>query len=904
MPDPIKSELRNTPMARDNENKDLIQVTVDTPAAVTAVGAAAELKLEDVQQELSQAHGKEYWQTLEEITGRPGFDELMEREFPQHASEWLDPVSRRGFLKLAGASLALAGLSACTKQPWEGVVPYVKQPDDLIPGKAMYYSTAMPLPTGALPLLVKSNEFRPTKIEGNPDHPVSMGATDVWSQASILGLYDPDRSQTVTFMGETRGWATFLGAIRQPAMVQRQKGGAGLRILSGTSISPTLSAQMKQTLTLFPKAKWVQYEPVNRDNVRAGLNSVFGRPVEPQYNLENADIVVSLDADFLSGAQFPGFTKYARQYAKRRKLAGSNEMNRLYVIESAMSTTGAKAEHRLPLRASEIEHAAAYIANAMGSGVSGTKNFDGDQKKYLDALVKDLQAHRGKAVVIPGEYASSAVHALAVQINNSIGAIGQTVTYGDPIETDPQLQTAALKELVGEINAGKVELLVILGSNPVYTAPADFGFEGALKNLLQQDGIAVHLAAYKDETSRYTQWHVNEAHYLESWNDVRSCDGTVSITQPLIEPLYGGKTAIEVLAALGETPGMSAYDLVRQYWSAQFKGDFETQWRTALHNGFVADSASTAKYTPSAKPAITLSQPGDALEIIFRPDPSLFDGRFSNNAWLQEIAKPVSKMSWDNAILVDVRTAAEKKWEEGDVIEIETKAGKIQLPVLKMPGHVPNSFTVYLGFGREHSGRVGTGVGRNAYLLRNSDAMWNSTVHGMKKVNSNYAICVSRSHTYKDVGHGEIASYEGQEAVDRGIVRTLTLEDFIKDGDKKVHERFSEPIRSETLYPNYDYSKENQWGMTIDATSCVGCNTCVIACQAENNIATVGRMQQQIGRRNAVAAHRYLLHGRREQSARVFHADSLYALRERAVRAGVSGGSDGAFARRHERNGL
>ncbi|MEO8726126.1 MAG: 4Fe-4S dicluster domain-containing protein, partial [Acidobacteriaceae bacterium] len=490
---------------------------------------------------------------------------------------------------------------------------------------------------------------------------------------------------------------------------------------------------------------------------------------------------------------------------------------------------------------------------AMGAGASGGKNFSADQKKYLDSLVKDLQAHRGKAVVIAGEYQSPALHTLTVQINQAIGAIGQTVTYGDPVETDPQMQTAALKELVGEMNTGKVTMLMVLGANPVYSAPADFQMVGAFKNFLDAGGLGVHLGEYKDETSRYCQWHINQSHYLESWADARACDGTASIVQPLIEPLYNGKSPIDVIATLGDTPDTRAYDFVRQYWAAsgQLKGaNFEAQWRSALNSGFIPNTASSAKYMPAGKAAVTLAPVSDEMELIFRPDPSIYDGRFSNNAWLQEIAKPISKMSWDNAILVDVRTADSRKWKEGDVIEITTKAGKIELPVLKMPGHPPNSMTVYLGFGRSHSGRVGTGVGRDAYLLRTSDSPWIITPSSLKQVNQNYAICVSRSHTYKDAPKhpGVMEQYESQEAIDRGLVRTVVLEDLIRDHGKSIREGFEEPLRSETLYPNYDYSKENQWGMTIDATSCVGCNACVIACQSENNIATVGRFQQQIGR--------------------------------------------------------
>ncbi|MBV9670345.1 MAG: 4Fe-4S dicluster domain-containing protein [Acidobacteriales bacterium] len=411
------------------------------------------------------------------------------------------------------------------------------------------------------------------------------------------------------------------------------------------------------------------------------------------------------------------------------------------------------------------------------------------------------------------------------------------------------MQTPAFKELIGDMLAGKVEVLVITAWNPVYSASRDLEFEAAIKSLVDRAGtLVVQLAEYKDETAQYAHWHINRAHYLESWGDARAADGSVVLTQPLIEPLYGGRTELDVIAAFGDNPGTSAYDIVRQYWSAQMKGDFETQWRTALHNGFVANSAGQGRYSPAGRAAVTLTKPVDGIEVIFRPDPSIFDGRFSNNGWLQEVSKPVTKLSWDNAIIAGVRTAAEKKWEEGDVFEIETAAGKIELPLMKTVGAPGNSFVVYLGFGRTHSGRVGTSVGRNAYLIRSVDAPWHTSLKSMAKKHSNYALVISRSHNYKAAANGEIHQFEGDEAASRGVVRMVTLEQLMKDGDKRIHEEFEEPARNNTLYPNYDYSKENQWGMVIDGTSCVGCNACVVACQSENNIPVVGRFQQQIGR--------------------------------------------------------
>ncbi len=519
-------------------------------------------------------------------------------------------------------------------------------------------------------------------------------------------------------------------------------------------------------------------------------------------------------------------------------------------------------------------------------------DFNPDQKKFLDAVVKELAAHHGRAVVVPGEYASSAVHAFAAQINNSIGAVGQTVTYGDPIEVNPQEQTAAFKELVGELNAGKVEMLCIFGVNPVYTAPADLDFEAALKNAVEKGTLVIGLSMFKDETSRYTQWHINEAHYLESWSDTRAADGTVSIVQPLIAPLYEGKTAHEVVAALGDAPGMSAYDLVRQYWSAQMNGaaagtgtgkgaakgagrgasqggsegaigganqggaqggggDFETQWRAALNSGFIPNTACTARYTPTGggdRPQ--LAQPTQGVEIYFRPDPSLYDGRFSNNSWLQEVSRPITKMSWDNAILIDVRTAAQEEMGRRRR-DRDRRAGAQGGASGAHHAGTRAQCHHRLSRLRTHPCRPGRhrrGPQRLSDPHRRRAVDDDGAASSFKKIDSEYAMCVSRSHNYKGVAGGMIEQYEGMEAQDRGVVRFLTLDEFQKDAQELIHKDFHDPERGDTLYPNYDYSKENQWGMTIDANACVGCNACVVACQAENNIPTVGRFQQQIGR--------------------------------------------------------
>ena len=546
-------------------------------------GKKGKLDLESVRAEIEgvadQKSGPEYWRSLEELAGSTDFQEALHREFPKGASEWVDFVSRRGFLKVMGASMALAGMTGCVKLPLEPIIPYVRQPEDVIPGRPMFYATAMTLGGYASPLLVESHLGRPTKIEGNDQHPASLGGTDIFAQASILGMYDPDRSQSVMSMGEQRSWQSFLSAIRGPLSAQKTLQGAGIRILTPTLSSPTLADQLRGFLKLYPQAKWHVYEPVNRDNVLEGAKMAFGQPVETQYRLENADVIVSLDADFLY-AGFPGNVRYIRDFAKRRNPDGS--MNRLYVIESTPSSTGAKADHRLPLRASEIGSFVRGLASALGVGVGTT----GTQDTFSNALTQDLRAHQGSSVVIAGDDQAPTVHALAHAINAKLGNVGKTVFYTEPVDANPVNQTAAIQELVAEIDAGKVDLLVILGGNPAYDAPSDLDFAGVLKN--GKVPLRVHLGLYQNETAELCQWHVNQAHELEAWGDARAYNGTVSIIQPLIAPLYGGKSAHELVALLSGQSNATGYDLVRAYWQKQHSGgDFEQFWRKSLHEGWI-----------------------------------------------------------------------------------------------------------------------------------------------------------------------------------------------------------------------------------------------------------------------------------------------------------------------------
>jgi molybdopterin-containing oxidoreductase family iron-sulfur binding subunit len=810
---------------------------------------ATPMTLVQVRQELKGAKGKKYWRSVDELAGTPEFQAAVEREFPGSAQEWVDPVSRRGFMKLMGASMALAGLAGCTKQPDEPIYPYVKQPEDLVLGKPNYFATAHAFVTGAVPLLVKSDEFRPIKIDGNPEHAYNLGSSDPFTQGTLLDLYDPDRSQHVTYRGENREWAEFAQALR--LKVAGSKDGTGIYFLSTTITSPTLARQWKAVETAWPKAKLVQYDPAI-----AGTGAERGLNV--QYALGDADVIVSLDADFLSGASFPGFHKLVREYAERRKLAGK-DLNRLYAIESMPTTTGLKAEHRLGLRASEIPAFAAELAKAVGvAGVEAPAYaWTGEQQKFLAALAKDLKTHAGKSVVIPGLYQDTAVEALALAINNALGNVGKTIfVTAETVNPLPSDQIADLKGLVADLNAGKVDWLVILNANPIYSAPADLGFAAAF----DKAQTVAHLGSHLDETGQIAHWHIPAAHFLESWSDARAYDGTVSIVQPLIDPLYGGRTAHDVLQALLNEPMLSAYEAVRETWKPVIEkgvkgGDFETGWRKVLHAGWIEDTAFAKTGAVKAGiPKVPAPLSKDALEIIFRPDPNVYDGRWSNVGWLQELPKPVTNLSWDNAAIVSGTTLTKLGLEEDDIVELSVGGGKVKAPVIVAPGHPDNSVTVYLGYGREFAGRVGSGAGFNAYLIRNTWAPFHAS-GSLRKVEGKWGIAVTKSH-YQDhrsklfggQGNGN-NSLEADEALgDRGIIRYATLEEFkanpnfANEGDGREKTEMGT-----SMFPNWTYP-DNAWGMSIDMNSCTGCNACIVSCYAENNISVVGKQQVRIGR--------------------------------------------------------
>ena len=814
----------------------------------------AKLTLAEVREKLAGQKGKKFWRSIDELAETPEFAELVTKEFPSQASEWIDPVSRRSFLKVMGASMALAGLAGCTKQPDEPIMPYVQAPEDLILGKPVYFASAFPFTTGAVPVLIKSDAYRPIKVDGNPEHPYVQGGSDPITQATLLDLYDPDRSQHITYRGDTRTWPEFLAAYRSMLADKKASGGQGLYFLSATVTSPTLAAQWQQAQKNYPQAKLVQYDPVNRDNHYAAAKQAFGDYADAQYRLDQADVIVSLDADFLGGAQFPGFHKLSRDYANKRKLAGTQEMNRLYVVESVTTATGFKAEHRLAVKPSEVAAFAAALANAVGAGgAASSYAWPQHATTYLQGVAADLKASAGRSVVIPGEYAPPSVHAAAFAINQALGNVGKTVVYTDPVNPMPTIQTDDLKALVADMNAGKVDWLVILNANPLYAAPADLDFETAFNKVK----TVVHLGSHLDETGEQAHWHINNAHYLEMWSDARAYDGTVSIVQPMIDPLYGGHTAHEFIQSMLDEPDVSAYDAVRANWKQQLsKGDFEFNWRKALHDGWIADTAFQAK-TVGAKGGAAGEIPApagaDQLEVAFRPDTNVYDGRYANVGWMQEIPRPVTNLAWDNAAQMSFATLEKFGLAEDDAVEITVAGKKIIAGALAVPGQADGVVVVTLGQGRR-IGRVAGGIGYNAYLIQQSSGPWAQTGAQLRKTGEIYDICVTKSHhiDQRDVSHGGDGSgthsLEGNESLDRGIIRYATLTEFKSDpGFANEGAGHYTPEPDDSMFPSYRYDK-NAWGMSIDLNSCVGCNACVTACYAENNIPVVGRLQAKIGR--------------------------------------------------------
>ncbi len=874
--------------------------------------AGAPLDFAPLRARLAAADGPAFWRSLDELAQTPEFEEFLHREFPARASEWTDadPLSRRRFLKLMGASLALAGFgtAGCTKQPQEKILPYVRQPELITPGIPLQFATAMPHFHGfARGVLVESHMGRPTKIEGNPEHPASLGATDVFMQAAILDLYDPDRCRNVLRAGEISTWDLFFAEVQPLLALQEAKGGAGLRILTETVVSPTLGARLGALLKKFPAARWHQFEPITRDSVREGARLAFGGDefFETHHDFSAARVILSLDSNFLF--DHPDSLRYAREFAKNRRVADAGapdeaRMNRLYVIEPSPTITGATADHRLPLAAGAVEGFARELLGTISGGAGvGAPEAAGAVAVWRNALAADLLSARGAGIVIAGSRQPPAVHALAHALNVALGNVGQTVFHAPTAEVRAVNQTQSLRDLTAELAAGAVELLVVLGGNPVYQAPADVPFADALKKA----GRILRHGTHYDETSRYAHWNLPAAHFLEAWSDERAFDGTLSIAQPLIAPLYrDARSALEFLDSLLSAPVRTSFDIVREAWRAERRdlatdAEFEKWWRRAVHDGLVKgsalprreSSAAGAAGTPPA-PATTASAAPGGIEIVFAPDSTVWDGRFANNGWLQETPKPITTLTWDNAALLSPKLAERLRLANEDVIELKTGGRTLRAPVWILPGQAENSVSLHYGYGRTAAGHVGTGQGANAFALCRSDA----------------AGFIAEGVEIQKVpgARWELATTQRHHAVEgRDVVRGGTLEAFRRDHHAPAHGHEPAPAEDETLYPSDHTYPVFAWGMAIDLSTCIGCNACIVACQSENNIPIVGKGEVRRQRE---------MHWLRVDS--LFQrpgsrppgdhpsAGALHALRERAVRSRLPGCRDAARSRRPQRDDL
>jgi len=804
----------------------------------------AHTDIDAIRVRLNEKNGPEFWRSIDQLADTDEFQTFIEKEFPQHIEELkANPVSRRSFMKLMGASMALAGATACTKQPDEKILPYVQRPEDMVPGIPLFYASAYLQGGVANGILVESHMGRPTKIEGNPEHPGSLGSTDTFTQASMLTMYDPDRSQSINNRGRISTYDAFLNELNLALSHQAEKSGAGLRILTETVTSPTLGNQLQQVLAKYPQAQWHQYDPISRDNVREGARQAFGEMVTTQYHVKEADVILSLDSDFLTNG--PGAVRYARDFASRRDAAENiDQMNRLYVVESSPTLTGAQADHLLSRQAGQIETIARLIGAGLGISVAVPNVIEESVTRWVSAVVADLREKGSTSLVVAGDQQPASVHVLAHAINDVLGNTGKTVSYTASIEVQPTNQTESLKSLVQDMTDGKVDLLVVLNSNPVYSAPVDLNISDAMDNV----ALRVHSGLYHDETAELSHWHIPQAHSLESWGDARAYDGTLSVVQPLIAPLYRGKSEIDFVSALAGNPNKKGYDLIREHWeSLGLNGSqsFDAFWQTTVHNGLIAGSALPEKTVQIQDVAASVGSPssaGDGMEIIFAADPTIWDGRFANNGWLQELPKPLTKLTWDNAAVMGPGTAQQLDVENTDVVELTYLGRSVTAPVWILPGHPGNSVTVHLGYGRTRAGQLGTAIGFNAYSLRPSDSLWFGSGLQVRKTGDEFPIYSTQDH--HDMGLEGMGSLSR----DRNLIRVADVEEYNGDSNL-IQEMWEEPDPKRDMYPpDHDYDGPNAWGMVIDLSKCNGCNTCTIACQSENNISVVGKEEVGNGR--------------------------------------------------------
>ncbi len=750
------------------------------------------------------------------------FEAFMNAEFPQVAGLARGP-NRRRMLQLMGASLSLGGLAGCghprRHNSQTRLVPYVHEPPRIIPGEALSYASATLLDGVANGILVTTTNGRPVKIEGNPRHPWSLGGTDIFAQASILGLYDPDRSEAVLHLGRPTDWPAF-GGVMKPRMAKLRQSGAGMRLLTGPVSSPSMVAQVTAMQASYPGLRWHSHAPLG-DAAYEGAKQAFGRPLETRWRFDQAAVVVSLDGDFLDPG--PGQTGMAMRWsAARRKAseagAGSGKVMPLYAVAPTPGLTLAKADYPLVARQGDIAALAEALLADIHALEAGSAPAAGDDpvSVWRGKAAAALQAARGHGIVLTGAHQPAEVHAAAQRLNQALGNIGVTVFHTAPVLH----QGESLASLARDMRAGRVNALIMLDTNPVYTAPVDLGFAEAL----QAVPFKVHAGEYVDETAIRCDWHLPLAHPLERWGDARAFDGTVSLLQPMVEPLYQGRSPEEIISTLTDAKPRDGLALLRAYWKANWpEGGFAAGWRQALMAGFIANSALPAETVSAANGATgTAAAASKGLDLLIRPDPSIRDGRFATIGWLQELPKPISKVVWDNFIAISAGLAKREQLENGDMVLVSSGKVSVTGPVWVLPGQQADTLTLYLGFGRRLPDMVGDGVGYDAYAMRTAASPWHLADVTLRKTGARRSLATTQ----------ELFTMEGH---DLARVRTPGAPPY------------ASAAAAPTLYPAWP-GDGYAWGMVIDLDTCIGCNACVVACQAENNIPVIGRDEVLRGR--------------------------------------------------------
>ncbi len=786
--------------------------------------------------------GKRYWKSLKELHGNPDSQELMQ----QNDNNENNSYSRRDFLGLMGASIALAGLAGC-RRPVEKIIPYVIAPEEIVPGVPNYYATTMQRDLDAIGFVVENHEGRPTKIEGNPEHPSSLGKTDSFAQAEILNLYDPDRSKSVLHNGETASLQDFTAAWGELYDKYITNGGEGLVLISATSIAPTFIRLKNDFKKIFPNAKWIVYNPISDENIIKGTDISFGKTAIPTYNFEKAKVILSLDSDFLLLES--GVVKNSMNFANGRRVNSIHDkMNRLYVIESSMSVTGGMADHRIKIKNSEILGFTIAIANELqkqGISIDVTEflsqnvNFD---KHIIKEITADLVKNRGKCLVLAGRNQPVQVHVLVDAINSSLDNIGKTVFFND-IEKELTPNSSDLSELV---QSNAVSTLIMIGTNPAYSLPNALKF----KDLLKKVEHSIQLSSHVDETAEIVDWHINQTHFLEEWNDTQATDGTIGLTQPQILPLFNGISNIELLSIITKSELTKGYDLVQNTWKSILPNDFVSSWNTTLHDGLyskkVKSNNSVSINTNRIKNYIAenqFSRNNNKFELVLKPSASTFDGSFANNGWMQEMPNPVSKLTWDNAAQMSRRTAKKLNVKNEDVVRISNGNDYVLLPVWILPGQADDSISVELGYGRTRVGRVGNNVGQNAYNLMNGTNNFILDNILIEKIGATYPLaCTQDSH---GMNNDKLADNAIQDRLPV-LIREADLEDYHHHPEFAQHAVHHPPLVS--MWEEFKYTEAPQWGMTIDLNVCSGCNACSTACQSENNIPVIGKREVRMGR--------------------------------------------------------